>query len=326
MRDGPDRFVMIVRNPRARHAPSLRAIWEGAAPLRRGRWRVEVADTHAAGDATALTQQAAERGASVVVACGGDGTLNEVLNGLSGRATALAVLPAGTANVWSREASIPRDPVRALALLDEGRRVRVDVGVASIGAQPSRRFLLMCGVGLDADAVREVEEHPRLKRLLRQAAFAWPAARAIASAHPVRVNIASDDVNAAPQDIVLAVAGNTRLYGGVARIAGEARIDDGLLDLVTFEGDVSGWRAPLRYSVAASRALRGVTAGTDAPGVTYRRSPGWELTPERPLPVQVDGEYLGEAGPEAPLRLAALPEAIEVVIGRQPNALLGEPA
>src|SRR5690606_16615288 len=189
-------------------------------------------------------------------------------------------LPGGTANVWAREASVPRDPVRALALLDEGRRVRVDVGVASIGAQPSRRFLLMCGIGLDAGAVREVEEHPRLKRLLRQAAFAWPAARAIAKAQPVRVNIASDDVNAASQDVLLAVAGNTRLYGGVARIAGDARIDDGLLDLVTFEGSETGWRAPLRYSAVATRALRGVTADTEVPGMTYRRAPGWELTPE----------------------------------------------
>src|SRR5690606_15203333 len=101
--------------------------------------------------------------------------------------------------------------------------------------------------------------------------------------------------------LLLAIAGNTRLYGGVAQLAAGARLDDGLLDLVTFEDirPTAPGRA-LREARLVASALRGRLDRAETPGVTYRRARHIELRPSAPLPVQVDGEYLGECAIEAP--------------------------
>jgi diacylglycerol kinase (ATP) len=112
---------------------------------------VEVALTTRPGDATTIARQAAAAGADVLLACGGDGTVNEAVNGLAGSQTALAVLPGGTVNVWAREVGIPLDPVRALQLLWEGQRRWIDLGRAG-----ERYFLLMAGIGFDADVAAQV--------------------------------------------------------------------------------------------------------------------------------------------------------------------------
>ena len=116
------RRAVIIRNPRARRAPAVRELLRAAGPLRDGGWEVEGRDTSAPGEATELAAAAAGAGADVVIACGGDGTVHEVMNGLAGTETALAVAPAGTADVWAREARLPRDPAAAMALLPHARR------------------------------------------------------------------------------------------------------------------------------------------------------------------------------------------------------------
>src|SRR5579884_1058510 len=131
----------------------------------RGSYEVDAIDTEARDHATELCREAAREGYDVVVAFGGDGTVNEAANGLCGSATALTCLPGGRTNVYCRVLGIPVDLVDATEQLlrqaDDWRTRRVDLGYAG-----DRKFLFAAGVGLDASVVERVDSHPQLKTQL----------------------------------------------------------------------------------------------------------------------------------------------------------------
>ena len=303
---------MIVRNPRARRVPSERDLWAAVAPLREAGWSVEIRTTTAPGEAAELAAAAARDGADVVVACGGDGTVHEAANGLAGTDTPLGVAPAGTADVWAREAFIPRDPAAALALLPRMRRKRADLGLVN-----GRHFLLMCGIGLDAEVVRRVDADPRAKRWLGRAAYVAAGAAVALGARPVPAEIAVDG-ETLQLDLLLALAGNTRLYGGVARITDAALIDDGLLDLCLFYA-AGGRDDIVQRAGLGLRALRGGLHRRAGKGIDYLRAARVVVTAERPLPVQADGELIGET----PATLSVAPAALTVLVAARPNSLFG---
>src|SRR5204862_2762992 len=122
-------------------------------------WNVELRLTQGAGDARRLAREAVEQHIDVVIAAGGDGTINEVIQELAGSETALGVLPFGTVNVWARETNIPLDNTSACAVLLHGETRRIDLGKVN-----DRYFLLMVGIGLDAVIAQAVEKKP-IKRL-----------------------------------------------------------------------------------------------------------------------------------------------------------------
>src|SRR3984957_15679757 len=142
----------------------------------RGRYDVTAVDTQAPGHATELCRQAAQQGYDVVVAFGGDGTVNESANGLIGSDTPLGCLPGGRANVWCRLLGIPADVVDAtehlLGLAHDWHPRRVDVGRVN-----DRHFLFSSGVGLDASVVEQVDAHPRLKARAGEWYYAWTGVR-----------------------------------------------------------------------------------------------------------------------------------------------------
>ena len=302
---------MIVRNARAGRAPSEGALRAAAAPLRAAGAAIQLRNTERPGHARELAAEAARDALDVVVAAGGDGTVHEVVNGLAGSDTALSVIPAGTANVWAKEARIPRDAARALGWIEGARRVRLDLGRAELGDGSQCYFLLMCSTGLDAEAVRRVEQG-RLKRRLGRLWYGLVGLERALRAPAVQTRLSVDGV-ALERRLLFAVAGNTRLYGGFLRLASDARADDGLLDLAAFSG--SGPATRLRL---AARALRGGLHERAGDGIDYLRGATIEIKSERPLPVQADGEYLGET----PLRLSVAPRALDVLIARGPTPLL----
>src|SRR4051794_4563980 len=139
-----------------------------------GRFEVDAVDTEARGHATELCREAAHEGYDVVVAFGGDGTVNEAANGLLGSPTPLCCLPGGSANVFGRMLGIPGDVVDAtehlLAMADDWRQRRVDLGVVN-----GRCFTFASGLGLDASVVEQVDANPRLKARLGAYYFTWVA-------------------------------------------------------------------------------------------------------------------------------------------------------
>ena len=304
--------VLLLRNPRARGAPSEAALHAAALPLVARGWHLDLHSTTGPGEASGIAAQAAVAGYDVVVAVGGDGTVHEVLQGLAGTATALGTVPAGTVNVWAKESAAPRGAGRALAFLPRARAARIDVGRVTFGDGSSRRFLLMCGVGLDAGVVRLVGAGGPGKRLLGSA---WYAAAGLAyaiRAAPVRTAIEVGGERF-ERELFLAVVGNTRRYGGIASLTDAALADDGLLDVAAFSGRSLGDRVRL-----VARGLRGGLERRTGGGIDYTRGAEVRMTSERPLAVQADGEYVGET----PVTISVEPRALTVLLAPEPNPLL----
>ena len=321
--DGPGRarLAWIVRNPSARRAPSESHLRDAAEPLRRRGWEIEIRSTDAPGDAELLTSEALAAGASTVVAAGGDGTIHEVVNALSGSDATLAVIPCGTANVWAGEVALPTSPERALALVASGWRARLDLGEASLpGDRGARRFLLMAGAGLDGSVVRAMHGRRTAKRLGGRAAFGPAIAAAALGARPLPVRISAGR-RELHRELWLAVCGNTRSYAGLLELTADARADDGALDLLLLSG--SGRR---RQATLAARSLRGALHRRRAPGIDYLRRQALVIALDAeapaPLEVQADGEPLGAVHPGQELALRALPGAILAALPRRPTPLL----
>lgn len=261
--------------------------------LRVAGWDVTISVTECAGHATEVAREAAAQLVDVIVVNGGDGTINEAVNGLAGTSTALAVLPGGTANVWAKEIGVSKRIETAMQVVLHGDRRRVDLGVAN-----GRYFLLMAGVGLDAAIIPRV--NPWLKR--RAGAMAYILA-GIATAIRTRAWATQCrlDGDAIETSLYWMLAGNTRNYGGIVNITKAARIDDGLLDVALMK------RGGLHLVTDGVRLLFGRHAGSG--NVMYRQVA--EAFIETPgIPVQLDGELCLET----PLRLGVAPRALTVVV------------
>ncbi|MHB8574637.1 MAG: diacylglycerol/lipid kinase family protein [Dehalococcoidia bacterium] len=289
--------AILIINPRAGRRPDARKLAAAIAWLVRRDWTVERRFTERPGHARELAAAAAAERVDAVIACGGDGTINEVVNGLAGSQTALAVLPSGTVNVWAREVQIPRDPLGALQLLAKGERRRVDLGLAG-----ERRFLMLASVGTDSYAVQAVG--PALKRRWGRYAYLFAGLRDLVKTGGRPLTIVMDDQTLAVQ-VLVAVIGNTRLYGGAMRATHRARIDDGLLDLCVYTG--SSWG---RMALHVARTLAGRHERDT--GVRYEQIRELTVTSKTPVPVQVDGESAGET----PMRFTVEPAALTVIVPR----------
>jgi diacylglycerol kinase (ATP) len=304
-----ERQARLIVNPVARGLPRRSQLLAGAGWLRERGWSVELCLTSAPGAATELAADAAANGVDCVVAVGGDGTLNEALNGVAGTPTALALVPGGTANVWAREAGIPRDPQAALRLLAEGEHRRIDAGRVN-----GRYFLLMASAGLDSLVVASMTAP--LKRRFGQLAYIGLAAAYLRSYRgvPAEITLDGERVEAA---MLMLVAGNTRSYGGLIAITPHAHADDGLLDVCLYTG--AGRRA-----FAGHLTRTAVGRHLSHPAVLCRRVQQIGLRTDLPLPVQADGEVVAQT----PAMITVAPAAVTVIVpaGRRSPLWRSQPA
>lgn len=299
--------AVIIHNPAARNAPSAGRLRRAAQELRPLGWEVEVRPTAAAGHAAVLAREAAAE-AAVVFACGGDGTINEVANGLVGSGSALGVLRGGMGDVFGKEVGIPRRPEAAIRLLLQGERRRFDLGTVrgpSVAALPPaggspergcRYFLLLAGVGFDAEVVRRVPPGP--KRLLGTASYVLWGLRELARYRPLPAHVRLDAGDERVVDLFWLLLGNTRSYGGVIDITARAVVDDGLLDAYVFAGRGLGWAIAtgLRIALRRQDGARGVWSGRVAELAVTTAG----------LPLQADGEFFGETPATFGVAAAAL--------------------
>ena len=160
--DSSQFFAVIIANPTSGNGGfplQNRHFDETLTFLRNQGWKAELWYTQSAGDGEQLARKAVKHQVNLVIAAGGDGTINEIIQGLAGSETALGVLPSGTVNVWARELGIPLDDTRARNILVHGQTRRIDLGCVN-----GRYFLLMVGIGFDGEVTQAVEGKP-LKRL-----------------------------------------------------------------------------------------------------------------------------------------------------------------
>lgn len=241
--------------------------------------------------------EAAARGDNLLFAAGGDGSLRLAAGALAGSKTALAPIPAGTANVWAREARIPRRQDAAIDAVVAGQEVSVDLGYAD--DQP---FLLMAGIGWDAAIAARVR--PGLKRRIGPFAYVYEAARALPGLRPRPIEWTIDG-HPASLRAGLVILGNTRLYGGVVQFTPGASAVDGRLDVCAIEP-----RRPLHGTFLA---LRLAARRLDGPGVVRARAS--EVAIETPgIPYQLDGDPASET----PARFTVRPRALVVRVPAGP--------
>jgi lipid kinase YegS len=237
---------------------------------------VELCVTWDPGDATHFAAAAADRGADVVVAVGGDGTLNEVVNGLDGRDTPLGVVPLGTANDFAKQIGIPADADHAMDVVLLREPVRMDT--ASLNG---RRFVNVSSGGVGAEATAETPT--QAKATLGALAYAITGVRKIAGFAPYRGHFRGDgfDLNG---EFLLFGVGNGRATGAGTLLTPRASVTDGLIDVCVVEA------MPRReFGRLLLKFKRGQQIGE--PGVHYARVRSLVIEAEAPLSVNVDGEH-----------------------------------
>src|SRR5689334_16537226 len=165
------RKAILISNPKTgRYASRRRPVQELAAQLESLGIKIDLKLTQRPGDATEIAARAASNGTSDVIVAGGDGTINEAIQGLAGTNARLAIIPRGTGNVLARELKLPLDNEQATAVVARGHARRIHLGVATEEATgTSRLFVLMAGIGLDASVVQRTP--PRLKKRIGRGAF-----------------------------------------------------------------------------------------------------------------------------------------------------------
>jgi diacylglycerol kinase family enzyme len=276
------------------------------------RFEVEPVKTEARGHATVLSHQAARDGYDLVVAFGGDGTVNEAANGLLGARTPLCCLPGGSANVFGKMLGVPGDLVDAtehlLALAD----CRWHPRKVSLGVVNGRCFAFNSGIGLDASVVERVDANPRRKARWGPYYFAWIALTTFLRrylARPPRMEVDAGGRTVAGVTTILQNGSPFTYFGDRAiEIAEGASLESDAL-----AGAVLRRATPLGMSFVGLRALSRrarVVRHRQVTGLPAVRELRVRTADGRPLPLQVDGDYLGEV-PEA--RYSVLPEALNVV-------------
>lgn len=290
----------IIANPRAgtlRLPLGMNQLYQVADALTEAGLSVEVCLTERPGHARKLAREAVRAGMEMVVAAGGDGTVNDVIQELAGHSTALGVLPLGTVNVWARETGIPLSLPDAARVLLYGVRRRVDLGRAD-----NRYFLMMAGIGFDAEVARRVEQS-LLKRIgLKLLDYLTTVGVLGVTQKPVRVRFRREGKGREVSALML-IVGNTRLYGGALTFTRHAVADDGLLDVVV----VGGGGLLYRLGILRNAFLRRPRSG---PRVRYERVRKIRIEADAPLPVQVDGELVGTL----PMTFTVAPLALTVIV------------
>ena len=282
-----------------------------------GRYDVEAVATEARSHATEIGREACGGGYEVVVAFGGDGTLNEVANGVAGTDIPVTALPGGSTNVVCRTLGIPNDVVDAtehlLALADDFRPRQVDLGVAN-----GRRFVFACGAGLDATAAQRVDAHPRLKARGGRWFYTYSAVSGFYRAYlrdPVRLRLEAEGREV---EGITAIAQNSDPYTYFGRQP--VRICDGVaLETGTLSLAMLGRAAQRDVPTIMLRALNDRLAITNHrqiehfEGITEARIDSISVGPDgelREFPVELDGDYVGE---QTELELGIEPRALTVV-------------
>ena len=261
--------VLVILNPAAKsdRARAMKAKIQALSP------RIIVRTTSAAGDAKVLASKALDEEFEAIIAAGGDGTVNEVANGVAGSDVRFGILPVGTMNVFASELGIPNNLTAAWKVIEDGFLRQLDLPVAN-----NSHFVQLAGVGLDAEVVRLTT--PESKKSLGPMSYLLTLAQ-VAAVRPPTVFL--DPVDSHRREGSFILVGNGRLYGGPFVLFKNARPDDGLLDVLVFKNQ-SHWDV-VRYFQAVAFGSH-----TDLPDVEYFQTKAMNVHSSGPVPVELDGE------------------------------------
>lgn len=272
--------LIIIYNPAARRASRKKL--EAARSFMEARgYAVTVVTTGKSGEAETLARQAVLQKPQLIIAAGGDGTINEVMNGLAFSGVPLGILPLGTTNVLAREIYLKQDLPALLRTISTGRPRPISLGRITArrnSTEQTRYFCLMAGIGFDGQTVRDVDL--KLKRHTGPGAYVLSGLRTLLSYAPAELvfSLAGQSVRG-----YAAVLGNVSRYGGDFKVTPDARLEEPSLQACIFRGGKR--RDLLRYVFL-------LLSGKQARDLLYLNAE--ELTISGKAPVQLDGDYFGE--------------------------------
>jgi len=295
----PTRKATLISNPKTgRYVSRRKTIQELASDLASRGIEVDLKLTNGPGDAAELAARAAHNGSTDVIVAGGDGTINEAIQGMVGSKARLGILPRGTANVLARELGLPMNVDEAITVAAQGKSRRIHFGVAIDETTNERRhFVLMAGIGLDASVVRRVQ--PSLKRRIGKGAFWLSGLSHLATWNPRLFKL---EIEGQSYGATFAAIGKAARYGGDLMITPRARLDE-----PEFEVCIIETFSRVQYLHLLSYAMR-EGMPDDKKGVRFIKTS--QVRAVGDAAVQVDGEVIGHL----PMRFEISPHSLEVIV------------
>jgi diacylglycerol kinase (ATP) len=294
------RKVTLISNPKTGRyaARRLQPIPELATRLESLGIRVDLRLTGGPGEATEIAARAARNGGSDIIVAGGDGTINEVIQGLAGTSARLGIIPRGTANVLARELGVPFDNEQAISIAVQGKSRKIYLGLAIDETTNERRhFVLMAGIGLDASVVRGVQ--PSLKKRIGKGAFWLSGLSHLATWNPRPFTL---EIDGQKFTATFAAIGKSARYGGDLAITPGARLDQREFEVCIIET-----MSRLRYLHLLSYAMRNGMP-RDTPEVRFVKTD--RVRAYGDAQVQVDGELIGHL----PMRFEIAPDSLDIIV------------
>ena len=297
---------ILIYNPMAGPFPSFPLVQKVANILAAEGWEIEITKTQGGDHITELAGRAAASGMDVVFMAGGDGSLHSAASGLMGTMTALAVLPAGTGNVWAQELDLPALSLTNWTALEDSVKKLLHGSIKSmdLGVCQGIPFLLWAGVGFDAFVVHNLEPRTKLQKH-----FAFPHSLAnaawLARTWPGMDLQIWTDGELVTDTYLVAVVTNVHLYaGGLAEISPSARIDDGIFDLWLFSGDSLMETFQHMYDLASGKHF-------SSKKIKSIQCKEILIKSETDLFIQMDGEPIS---PSKNVNISIQPHALRVLV------------
>lgn len=308
---------LVIINPESAGGTTRNAWPSVASDLRTHFGAFTCAFTEKPGQGVQLAAEAARKGTQFIIACGGDGTISEVGNGilLSGKDSELGILPSGTGGDFRRSLDIPARPRDAAEILRTGRTRKIDVGRVTFttddGEQETRYFLGVASFGMSADVIERVKEGgpdwletKGPKWLTGRVSFGVAMLRSAMQTPATKVVVQLDDEAEHHLTVANLCIANARYFGGGMKIAPDAKLNDGKFDVVSV-GDLGA----LKILTSAPRLYLGSHLGMNDVGHALAAKVGARATKEdEPVTIEVDGELPGRL----PATFQIFPQALRV--------------
>jgi diacylglycerol kinase (ATP) len=293
----------LIYNPSSGREEIKRRLPEILQRLERGGLETSTHATIGEGDAILAATEAVERGFDVIIAAGGDGTLNEVINGMAEkkRRPLLGILPLGTTNDFARALSIPRKWEAACDIITHQFTRSIDVGKVN-----HKYFINIAGGGSMTELTYEVPS--KMKTMIGQLAYYMKGLEKLPRLRPIEVYIKSPEMDLHEQ-VMLFLITNSNSVGGFEKLAPEASLDDGLFDVFILKRCNLG-----EFIRVVSAALRG--EHINDPNVIYFKTNSIQVTSPDYVQINLDGEF----GGTLPSMFSLLPSHIKIIVDETGNS------
>ncbi|MBM4145596.1 MAG: diacylglycerol kinase family lipid kinase [Nitrospira sp.] len=289
--------IVLISNPAAKKA-SDRKVAMASYYLQSKGCTVEALFTEKRGDAESLAKEAIKKSPSLVIAAGGDGTINEVINGITGTEIPLAILPLGTTNVLAKELGIPETVEASMKIAISHTPKSISLGkivYTSYSSLITRYFCLMAGIGFDGESVFRISE--AVKKMSGKGAYILSGLKTLTGFNPEQLTFSINGMTYAGYS---AIIGNAAKYGGHFRVTPDARLTDPFLYVCLFKG---------KKRLDLIRYVLGIVTGRHLAfkDIEYLKAGSIEI--QGRSRIQIDGDYLGMT----PAKIGIVPNALRLI-------------